>query len=157
MARTGEIGGIRLVPLAGAAAAALPRLPASMGSGEDADVVVAGAAPRHAVLFERGGDVVLVDSGSAAGTLVEGRRVEETILRPGDVIRLGEGGPEFRFEREPDVPLAAAPPVSPTLMMRVVGQTRRSLRGTLAAVVVAAAALLGWSHLQNRALHREVA
>ena len=103
---------IRLVPLAGmpgAAPVTLPRLPASIGSGDDADVVIPGAAPRHAVLFERDGEVVLVDSGSAAGTLVSGRRVEETVLRAGDVIRLGEGGPELRFERELDRRPGAAP------------------------------------------------
>ena len=83
---------VRLVPLAGTLAVELPRLPAAIGSGEDADVVVAGAALRHAVLFERDGEIVLVDSGSAAGTIVGGRRVEETVLRAGDVIRLGDGG-----------------------------------------------------------------
>jgi len=153
---------IRLVPLAGRSGAgpvALPRLPASIGSGDDTDVVIAGAAPRHAVLFERDGEVVLVDSGSAAGTLVSGRRVEETVLRSGDVIRLGEDGPELRFERELDLPVAApaGPPVSQTMMLRVLGQTRRSLRQGLAAVVIAAAALLGWSHLQNRNLQQEIA
>ncbi len=154
---------IRLVPLAGmpgTGPVALPRLPASIGSSDDSDVVVADAAPRHVVLFERDGEVVLVDSGSAAGTLVSGRRVqEEAILRAGDVIRLGEDGPELRFERELDRPIAAPalPPVSPTMMLRVLGQTRRSLRQALAAVVIAAAALLGWSHLQNRTLQQEMA
>lgn len=153
---------IRLVPLTGmpgAGPVALPRLPASLGSGEETDVVIAGAAPRHAVLFERDGEVVLVDSGSAAGTLVSGRRVEETVLRAGDVIRLGENGPELRFERELDLPVAAPAlaPVSQTMMLRVLGQTRRSLRQALAAVVIAAAALLGWSHLQNRNLQQEMA
>jgi serine protease Do len=151
---------IRLVPLAGmpgAGPVALPRLPASIGSGDDTDVVVAGAAPRHAVLFERNGEVMLVDSGSAAGTLVSGRRVDETVLRAGDVIRLGEGGPELRFERELDRPVGApAGPVSPTMMLRVIGQTRRSLRQALAVAVIAAAALLGWSHLQNRTLQQEI-
>ena len=152
---------IRLVPLAGmpGGAITLPRLPASIGSGEDADVVIAGSAPRHAVLFARDGEVVLVDSGSAAGTLVAGRGVEETVLRAGDVIRLGTEGPELRFERELDLPVAAAvaPPVSQTMMLRVVGQTRRSLRRALAAVVIVSAALLGWSILQNRNLQREMA
>ena len=153
---------IRLVPLAGVRGAgpvALPRLPASIGSDEDTDVVVAGAAPRHVVLFEREGEVVLVDSGSAAGTLVSGRRVEETVLHTGDVIRLGDHGPELRFERELDRPPAvpAATPVSQTMMLRILGQTRRSLRQALAAVVIAAAALLAWSQLQNRNLQQEIA
>ena len=151
---------IRLVPLAGGlgGAIALPRLPASIGSGEDADVIIPGAAPRHAVLFARDGEVVIVDSGSVAGTLVSGRRIDEAVLRAGDVIRLGGDGPELRFERELDLPRAAAAvPVSQTMMMRVVGQTRRSLLRALGAVVVVAAALLAWSVLQNRSLQREVA
>lgn len=150
---------IRLVPLSGntgAGPVALPRLPASIGSGEDTDVAVPGTAPRHAVLFERDGEVVLVDSGSAAGTFVAGRRVEEAVLRAGDVIRLGADGPELRFERELDLPMSA-PAVSPTMMLRIVGQTRRSLRQALAAVVVVAAALLAWSLLQNRTLKQEMA
>lgn len=151
---------VRLVPLAGVPGTgpvALPRLPASVGSGEDADVLIPGAASRHAVLFLRDGDVMLVDSGSAAGTWVSGRRVLETVLRAGDVIRFGEDGPELRFERDLE-PVAVPPPapMSQTMMLRVVGQTRRSLRQALAAVVVAAVALLLWSHLQNRALQREM-
>jgi S1-C subfamily serine protease len=43
------------------------------------------------------------------------------------------------------------------MMLRVIGQTRRSLRQALAVVVIAAAALLGWSHLQNRTLQQEIA
>ena len=83
---------------------------------------MAGAAPRHAVLFERDGEVVLVDSGSEAGTWVGGRRVDEVVLRAGDVIRLGERGPELRFERtrpavvgtsELDRAPAPVPPWSP--------------------------------------------
>jgi S1-C subfamily serine protease len=152
---------IRLVPVAGMTgeAVSLPRLPAAIGSGEDADVVVAGIAPRHAVLFARDGEVVIVDSGSPEGTFVSGLRTEEVVLRDGDVIRLGAAGPELRFERARDQPLTAvaAAPLSQTMMLRVVRQTRRSLLGALAAVVVVAAALLAWSILQNRGLHREMA
>lgn len=134
----------------------LARLPIAIGSGEDADVHVAGAAPRHAVLFEREGEVVLVDSGSAAGTFMAGRRVEETVLRAGDVIHLGEAGPGLRFESVAGSP-GATPPVSQTMMLRALGQNRRTLGRALAAVVVAAAALLAWSQGQNRTLQREVA
>ena len=152
---------IRLVPLGGmpGGAVPLPRLPASIGSGEDADIVIPGAAPRHAVLFTRFGEVVLVDSGSPAGTLVSGQRVEEVVLHSGDVIRFGADGPQLRFERELDLPAAApvASPVSHTMMLRVVGQARRSLLQALAAVVVVSAAILGWSLLQNRNLQREMA
>jgi S1-C subfamily serine protease len=148
---------VRLIPLDGAPIP-LPRLPASIGSGEDADVIVPGAAPRHAVLFEREGEVVLVDSGSEAGTWIAGRRVDEAILKTGDVVRLGEAGPEVRFERELDRAAAApAAVVTQTAMMRVVGQTRRSFARALVALAVVAAALLAASQLQNRRMQREVA
>ena len=150
---------VRLVPLAGdGVAVALPRLPAAVGSGVDADVAVPGAAARHAVLFERDGEVVLVDSGSEAGTWVGGRRVDEVVLRAGDVIRLGERGPELRFEREPDPAAVAAPAmVTQTTMMRVVGQSRRSFVRAVAAVVLVAAALLVAAQVQNRRMRQEVA
>ena len=48
----------------------------------------------------------------------------------------------------------AMAPLSQTMMLRVLGQTRRSLGLALAAVVVAAVALLLWSQLQNRKLQR---
>ena len=151
---------VRLVPLGGGGPIPLPRLPAAIGSGEDADVRMPGSSARHAVLFERDGEVVLVDSGSHAGTFVSGRRVEETVLRAGDVIRLGEAGPELRFERELDRPPAAvapAPPLSQTMMLRVLGQTRRSFARTLAAVGVAALAVLGWSQWETRRVRQEMA
>lgn len=152
---------IRLVPLSGGAGigpTSLPRLPAAIGSGEDVDVAIADAAPRHAVLFERDGEVVLVDSGSAAGTFVAGVRVDETVLRAGDVIRLGEHGPELRFERELDrAPVAAAPVVmTPTMMMRAVGQARRTFRRALVAVAVVAVALLAWSQTETRRVRQEM-
>jgi S1-C subfamily serine protease len=149
---------VRLVDLSGGGPVPLPRLPASIGSGDDADVHVPGAAPRHAVLFEREGEVVLVDSGSEAGTWLAGRRVDEAVLKSGDVVRLGEAGPELRFEREPDRAAAApAAVVTQTAMMRVVGQTRRSFARALAALAVVAVALLAASLLQNRTMRREVA
>src|SRR6516164_4443732 len=37
-----------------------------------------------------GGRVTLTDSKSAAGTFVNGQRVAEQVLKPGDVIRIGE-------------------------------------------------------------------
>jgi S1-C subfamily serine protease len=150
---------VRLVPLLGGGPIALPRLPAAVGSGEDADVLLLGAAARHAVLFERDGEVVLVDSGSPAGTFVAGRRVEEAVLRAGDVIRLGQHGPELRFERELDrapAPAAAAP-LSQTMMLRILGQTRSSFRRALLAIGLGALALLAWSQWETRRVRQEMA
>jgi hypothetical protein len=47
------------------------------------------ASRRHAELRRRGGKAVLVDLDSTNGTLVNGRRVREAPLRPGDRITIG--------------------------------------------------------------------
>jgi hypothetical protein len=49
----------------------------------------ASASRRHAELRRRGGKAVLVDLDSTNGTLVNGRRVREAPLRPGDRITIG--------------------------------------------------------------------
>jgi Protein of unknown function (DUF3662)/FHA domain len=49
----------------------------------------ASASRRHAEVRRRGGKTVLVDLDSTNGTLVNGRRVREAPLRPGDRITIG--------------------------------------------------------------------
>ena len=142
--------------------ASLPRLPATIGSGPDMDVVIPGLAPRHAVLYQRDGDVVLLDSGSALGTFLAGNEIQEAVLRNGDVVELGRGGLRLRFSL-PDAPRARTQShmlparLSETMAFRMVHQSSRSFRRTLIAVLAVAAALLTWSYLQSRRLDREVA
>ena len=142
--------------------ASLPRLPATIGSGPDMDVVIPGLAPRHAVLYQRDGNVVLLDSGSALGTFLAGNEIHEAVLRDGDVVELGGGGPRLRFQL-PDAPRARTQShmlparLSETMAFRMVHQSSRSFRRTLIAVLAVAAALLSWSYLQSRRLDREVA
>jgi pSer/pThr/pTyr-binding forkhead associated (FHA) protein len=45
---------------------------------------------RHAELRLYNGDWLLSDLGSANGTWVNGWRVDQVVLRPGDEVRLGE-------------------------------------------------------------------
>jgi len=45
---------------------------------------------RHAVVEDGPGGLVVKDAGSANGVFVNGRRMEESALRPGDTIRLGD-------------------------------------------------------------------
>jgi S1-C subfamily serine protease len=147
----------------------LPRLPATIGSDADADVRVPATAARHAVVFEREGSVVLLDSGSAAGTFVSGQPVQETILHPGDLVTLGAGGPQLRFEQDPPAaltrahgPLLATPvetipaTASQTLILRVVAQSSRSFRRAVAAAAVVAALLLAWTWRENRRFRAEL-
>lgn len=68
----------------------------SIGSSEQADVVIAGpnVAPRHAEVRRSGAEVWLHDFGRGIGTFQEGRRVLRSRLAPGDVFEIGD----FRFE-----------------------------------------------------------
>jgi S1-C subfamily serine protease len=152
----------------------LPRLPATIGSDPDADVVVPAAAARHAVVFEREGSVVLLDSGSAEGTYLAGQLVQEAILRPGDVIELGPGGPRLRFERDgpsralvrvhdplmavpaPADPFAPPASMSQTLIRRYVAQSSRAFRRALVVAGVLAAVLVGWAWRENRRFQAEL-
>jgi len=63
----------------------------------------------HAQLRARFGRYVLYDLGSTGGTYVNGQRVQECILRPGDVISLA-GVPVIYGEDESFVPPEEAPP-----------------------------------------------
>jgi len=52
---------------------------------------------RHAVVLSSGGEFWLEDQNSFNGTLLNGRRITRERIYPGDVIRLGDDGPEFRL------------------------------------------------------------
>ncbi|HUG55118.1 MAG TPA: trypsin-like peptidase domain-containing protein [Vicinamibacteria bacterium] len=150
----------------------LPRLPATIGSDAEADVVVPGTAPRHAVVFERDGEVVLLDSGSAQGTYLAGQLVQETGLKPGDVLELGPGGPRLRFERgdspsrvyDPARPVApvlltepsSAGPASQTMVLRALAQSSRTFRRSVLAASLVGLALLGWTWRENRRVQSEL-
>jgi hypothetical protein len=63
-----------------------------LGRDPGCDVVLndAKCSRRHAVLEDGPGGLFVRDQGSANGVYVNGRRVEEARLRPGDTLRLGE-------------------------------------------------------------------
>ncbi len=52
---------------------------------------------RHATLLCRDGSHVLRDSDSRNGTFVNAERIEQRILREGDLLQFGAGGPGARF------------------------------------------------------------
>jgi S1-C subfamily serine protease len=137
-------------------------LPATIGSAAEAAVAVPGAEPCHALVLRRGGHVLLVDHDSARGTFLAGEQVREAVLRDGDVVELGMGGPQVRLRlsgggRGPDVMVPAAPRrMSETMALRVVQRTSHTFRRLLVAIVVLAAALFGWSYHQSRKLQAEL-
>lgn len=76
-----------------------------VGRDSSNDVVLDGAEAAivsawHLEIRKEGGTYRLFDLSSTNGTFVDGRRVTETTLRPGSLIRLGPDGPQFQFELE---------------------------------------------------------
>lgn len=68
---------------------------------ENSDDLVSG---NHARINQENGqhDFTLVDLGSRNGTFVNNQRVTSPVkIKPGDVIQLGAGGPEFEFDCDP--------------------------------------------------------
>jgi hypothetical protein len=71
----------------------------TIGRSSDCDIVLSdpNVSRRHAEVRRAGAAYVLVDLGSTNGTEINGQRVEETSLMPGDVI--GVGQTRITFER----------------------------------------------------------
>jgi hypothetical protein len=117
------------------------------------------------VLLERDADVFVIDSGSGRGTFLAGQAVQEALLRDGDVIELGEGGPRLRFER--DSAHAATirtrrtgRRLTDTMAFQLVQHSSRLFRralGALAVLALACLGLVGWSWWESRRLRGEVA
>jgi len=150
-------------------------LPAAVGSGADAPVKVPGAAPSHCLVFERDGEVLLQDGGSQSGTLLAGEPVREAVLRDGDVLELGLGGPKLRLRDERGKKrislvkaLAWARPeggprlsdagfFARTLLRETSARTSPQFRWTVSLVLALAVAVLAWSQWQAFALRPELA
>ena len=74
---------------------------ASIGRSTDADVRIEDryASQIHLRIYSRGGSYYVEDMNSTNGTYVNGARVStQQLLRPGDVVRIGDT--ELRFENE---------------------------------------------------------
>jgi serine protease Do len=139
----------------------LSRTPAAIGSEAGLEVVVPGAAPRHARVLERDGAFVLQDGGSPLGTLLAGQPVTESVLRDGDVIELGPGGPQLRFqhpgEKRPERPRAPGLTIPPGWMIGK-GSVRasRAVRFTLGGLLALTLGLLAWNYRESRRLQGEM-
>jgi len=141
-------------------------LPAVLGSGPEANVQAPGAAARHAVVFEREGEIVLRDAGSGEGTLIDGESVQEAVLREGDVVQLGPGGPSLRLGAGEDTesllePAAWDRPGGPLgwlrgLLRDAAARISPPVRRLVAVLVVIAALTAAWSGLRARSLRLEV-
>jgi pSer/pThr/pTyr-binding forkhead associated (FHA) protein len=86
--------------------------PVEVGRGRQAGVRLADlhVSRDHCRIETQAGGPVLIDGGSTAGTFVNGRRVTEHVLQPGDVVRVGTT--ELRFQEDAD-DLADRPTLPP--------------------------------------------
>jgi pSer/pThr/pTyr-binding forkhead associated (FHA) protein len=101
-AEIGEEAGLGLIwvfPTSGPIVTRSDRERLVLGRSDDADVVLRGAetSRQHAELKRAGALWVLRDLRSSNGSYVNGRRVEQAVLGPGDVVRLGEWVGVVRF------------------------------------------------------------
>lgn len=71
---------------------------------------------KHAELSLQHGAWILRDLNSSNGTLVEGERITERPLRPGDVVQLGKNGPRLEIHFA-----SATPEVEPTIVVPLQG------------------------------------
>src|SRR2546423_6129004 len=72
----------------------------------------------HCEILLRGSEVVVRDLNSTNGTFVNGEKVTETVLKPGQILRLGQI--EMRLETDAALPPAPAvkKPVDQTMVMQ---------------------------------------
>ena len=95
--------GFRLTVLAGPEEGrdfAFERIEITIGRTMENDVVLPdpGISRQHLSIRDKGGAYILKDLGSSNGTLLNGRKVLEEVLKSGDVITIG--GAKVRFEAE---------------------------------------------------------
>ena len=142
-------------------------LPAVLGSAAEAHVRVGSSAPRHALVFEREGEIVLQSTDAGAQTWLDGEAVSDAVLRDGDELQLGPDGPVVRLE-------AAGEPSEAILDSGTWGRVRgsigslrvlagftyarvsRPVRALFVVGLMLAVAAAGWSYVRARRLRLEV-
>jgi pSer/pThr/pTyr-binding forkhead associated (FHA) protein len=68
----------------------------------------------HCEVLLRGSDVVVRDLNSTNGTFINGEKITETVLKPGQVLRLGQIEMRLETDSTPSsVALSASPPTPP--------------------------------------------
>jgi S1-C subfamily serine protease len=142
-------------------------LPVVLGSGPEAHVRAAAAEPRHALVFEREGEIVLQSAGPRAVTRLDGEAVGDAVLRDGDVLQLGPDGPLVRLEAggEPSEGMLKAAPwdrargrLASLRALAASTYARMSVpvRALLVAGLLIALGAAGWSHVRARRLRTEI-
>jgi pSer/pThr/pTyr-binding forkhead associated (FHA) protein len=76
-------------------------------------IAEASVSSHHCEILLRGSDVVIKDLNSTNGTFINGEKISEAVLKPGQILRLGQV--ELRLETEASAAAATAPaPASAT-------------------------------------------
>lgn len=68
----------------------------------------------HCEILLRGPEVVVVDLNSTNGTFINGEKITETVLKPGQILRLGQ----IEMRLETDAPPSPAKKVDQTMVMQ---------------------------------------
>jgi serine protease Do len=142
-------------------------LPAVLGSGPGADVLAPGGAPRHVVVLERHGEIVLEGADAQAETRLDGEAVRDAVLREGDVLQLGAEGPRLRLESGsgPSETMLNAPPWDRAggrlasvgaLGASAYARVSPAVRGVIVAGLVLVTAAAAWNQVQARRLRLEI-
>lgn len=115
------------------------------------------AAPRHALVRREGEEVLLADLGSTRGTYLAGEEVQEAVLRDGDVVQLGEGGPKLRFQKEGPWRWPFGHRMRLGWLLGARPGTSPSFRVAVATVLVLGSLVVAWSWRETRRLHADIA
>ena len=102
----------------------------------------------HAEIVLEGDRHVLRDLASTNGTFLDGKRVNELVLTPGDVVTIGRTRVRFRDASEPA--LADAGELAVRRLDANRGRSRTGSVGALAAVLVLGLVAAGWFWFQAR-------
>jgi pSer/pThr/pTyr-binding forkhead associated (FHA) protein len=81
----------------------------------------------HCEVHLRGSDIFIRDLNSTNGTFIGGNKIEESVLKPGELLRLGQV--ELKLEAEGAAPSAPAPGSTPAPAKKPVDATMLMPRG----------------------------
>lgn len=87
------------------------KLPAMIGRSRDSDVTVshASVSRHHCLIYELEGALVVRDNGSLNGTVIDGEKVQESLLKPGQSLTIGPLTFRAEYEHGGIFPVIGAP------------------------------------------------
>lgn len=90
------------------------KLPAMIGRSRDADITVshASVSRHHCLVYELEGALVVRDNGSLNGTVIDGERIQEALLKPGQSLTIGPLTFRADYNFDGEFPLLGGEPSS---------------------------------------------